>query len=77
MIIGSERANSAGQAKTTLEARKQGQHMLRQPSRSLNTAVGPGGTDPFSSCSLEVTPRINVLIDHCESQSSCILFSYS
>ena len=75
MIIGSESGNLAGQAKTALEAQRQGQHMLRRPSGSLVTAVGPGGTDPFSSCSLEITPRMNVLIDHCENQSSCMSFS--
>lgn len=70
MIIESESGNLAGQAKLALEAKRQGQHMLRQPVRSLVTAVGSGGTDPFASCSLEVTPRMNVLIDHCENQFS-------
>jgi len=75
-VIGGRSANVTGHANAALEVQGYSQQMLRQPTGSLVTAVGPGGTDPFSSCSLDITPRMNILIDHCENWSSWISFSY-
>ncbi|PMD28924.1 hypothetical protein L207DRAFT_521321 [Hyaloscypha variabilis F] len=63
-LQGGRSANVTGHANAALEVQGYSQQMLRQPTGSLVTAVGPGGTDPFSSCSLDITPRMNILIDH-------------
>lgn len=56
--------NGPDQANAAIVAQGYSRQMLRQSTRCLAAAVGPGGSDPFSSCSLPVTPRINILIDH-------------
>lgn len=44
----------------------QSEQMAQKSTGDLAVAIGTGGTDPFSSCSLHATPRINILIDHCK-----------
>jgi hypothetical protein len=60
------RESVVGQASNALTVGRQSRQVIRRSSEGLITAVGPGGTDPFDSASLEMTPRINVLVDHCE-----------
>ena len=62
----STRESVVDQAGHVLKVGRWSRQIIRRSSRGLITAVGPGGTDPFDSASLKITPQISVLVDHCE-----------
>jgi hypothetical protein len=66
ITIEDKHGEKAGQPKPTSDVMRLGHRSPKQSRKNMSIMIDPGGTDPFSRWPLEITPRINILIDHCK-----------